>query len=327
LKAVLFAYCVLHGVNPHEVSFGLHAILVDSLIRGAYGFANGGDALAERYVERIKANGGEVHLRKRVQKIETRNKAVQAVITEDGQRFEAQWVISGIHPKATFSIVDTPNVFTPAFRSRLERIKETPGIFGVYAKCRESSGFDPRKNYYFFGSLEANEMMRPTSPEARPSTVFISPAQRNEPQPKALNIHAISPLEWFAPWSNTSFGKRPAAYNELKSKYAGQVLEFVDEFAPGFKDRLEAFATSTPVTNLHFNGSLEGSPYGIYHSIENTGARALGPATHVTNLLITGQSSLFPGLLGAAVSALRTSGYIIGIKPVLKELREQGAMA
>ena len=58
--------------------------------------------------------------------------------------------------------------------------------------------------------------------------------------------------------------------------------------------------------------------------MQNTGARALGPRTKVLNLLLTGQNCLFPGLLGAATSALRTSGHIIGIKPVLEQLKAMG---
>ena len=85
---------------------------------------------------------------------------------------------------------------------------------------------------------------------------------------------------------------------------------------------MKKYVTSTPLSNLHFNGSEDGSPYGIYHSIQNTGPRAMGPRTRLLNLLLTGQNSLFPGLLGAATAGLRTSGHILGIKPMLSELRK-----
>jgi hypothetical protein len=44
-------------------------------------------------------------------------------------------------------------------------------------------------------------------------------------------------------------------------------------------------------------------------------------------LLLTGQSCIFPGLLGASISALRSCGHIIGIKSVLLELQSLGAQA
>jgi all-trans-retinol 13,14-reductase len=323
LQSVFFAYCILHGVNPDDVSFGLHSIMVDSLIRGAYGFTRGGDALAENFVKRIKANGGEIHLKTKVKTIETSNRRVSAVITENGERFESDWVISGIHPKHTFQLLDNPACLTPAFRSRLGRIKETDGIFGIYAKCTAGTNqFSPLKNYYYMDGVDTKKMMAAGSPDVAPHTVFISPAGRESPETTALNIHAIAPHNWFEAWNQSKFGKRPDAYEKLKLTYANQVLDFVEGFEKGLRKSIEMYATSTPITNLHFNGSVEGSPYGIYHSVDNTGPRALSPQTHVTNLLITGQSILFPGLFGAAVAGLRSSGYIVGIKPVLRELQQ-----
>ena len=102
------------------------------------------------------------------------------------------------------------------------------------------------------------------------------------------------------------------------------MFRLVDRYEPGFRSSVSQFVTSTPLTNLHFNGSEDGTSYGIYHSIQNTGARSLGPRTKVLNLLLTGQNCLFPGLLGAAVSALRTSGHVIGIKQTLGELKQRG---
>ncbi|MES2855943.1 MAG: hypothetical protein V4692_08765, partial [Bdellovibrionota bacterium] len=55
-----------------------------------------------------------------------------------------------------------------------------------------------------------------------------------------------------------------------------------------------------------------------------TGGRAIGPRTKIINLMVTGQSCLFPGLLGAAIAGLRTTSHIIGMKPILRELKEMG---
>ncbi len=44
-------------------------------------------------------------------------------------------------------------------------------------------------------------------------------------------------------------------------------------------------------------------------------------ATKVRNLLLTGQSTLFPGLLAAAIAGLRTAGNVLGMKPTLEKLQ------
>ena len=113
----------------------------------------------------------------------------------------------------------------------------------------------------------------------------------------SMNIHAIAPMEWFENWRETKYGKRPDSYSENEYEYAKNILEFVNDYEPGLQKSVSKYVTSTPVTNLHFNGSTDGSSYGIYHSIEKT-APALGPRTHVANLLLTGQNSFFPGFSG-----------------------------
>jgi all-trans-retinol 13,14-reductase len=325
LQSVLYSYCALHGVTPEEVSFGMHAIVTDSLIRGPYGFAKGGEALASKYVECIERYGGQVLLKKQVTSIETKNKLAQAVLTSDGDRFESPWLISGIHPKTTFDLVSEQSVFTPAFKTRIRNTKESGGIFGIYAACSTKPDLHPLKNYYYFSSSNPSQMLLAKDPASKPNAVFLSPANRTSDKTKnafTMNIHATGPMEWFEPWRHTRFGKREEAYDGLKNEYAENIFDFIDDYEINLKSSVHKYVTSTPVTNLHFNGSMDGSSYGIYHSIENTGARALGPRTHVANLLLTGQSCLFPGLLGSAISALRTAGHIIGIKPILKELRE-----
>ncbi len=329
LRAVFYSYCTLYGVPPAEASFGMHAIVTDSLIRGPYGLARGGDALTKKFIGVIEAAGGKVLMRKRVASIEVLDRIAQAVVTVDGDRIEADWVISGIHPKQAFAMLSDASALTPAFRERLGKIPETIGLFGMYALC-EGRPLDSRRNYYYFNSLDPDLMLDPGTPDRPPNTVFISPAERSGEASGAaaaastpINLHSAGPLEWFKPWADTRYAKRPEEYHALKRGYAERVLETVARFDPNLVRSIQKYETSTALSSLHFNGGEEGSPYGIYHSIAHTGARALGPRTHVPNLLITGQSTLFPGLLGAAIAGLRTSGHIVGIKPLLKELGER----
>lgn len=321
LQALLYGYCALHGVMPEDVPFGLHAILTDSLVRGAYGLAQGGDVLAQKYVQAIRKNGGEVYLRKEVKQIEVKDKIAQAVLTQDGERFEADWVISGIHPKMTYQLVSEPEVFSKAFKERLEKMKESPGLFGIYTTCAQSAGLHPLKNYYYFSSLDPQIAFGAESPDRAPGGLFLCPAKRelNSDDPFSLSILSIGRKEWFEKWQDTRYGKRAPDYQVAKQTYAERIFEMLGSYEEKFQPG--KYVTSTPLTNMHFNPSPEGSSYGIYHSMQNTGARALGPRTHVANLLLTGQNCLFPGLLGSAISAVRTSGHIIGMKPMLRELR------
>jgi len=329
LKSVFYAYCNLHGVYPEDVAFGFHAIVTDSLIAGgAYGLNGGGDVLAAKFVSEIKRHGGEVLTHHKVTSIEVgEDRNVKCVRTQNGAEFSGEWVISSLHPKSTFRLLSTQDLFPPVFKDRMKNMKESIGIFGLYAVCNDRPMPAPDQNHYFFRSDDPYDMFQPTNPgEALPVVFMTSPkrAWTKDEKNFPLSLHVASPWEWFQQWNSERYGRRSAEYKEFKNVISRSILTAVDKHAPQFAANIRQHATSTPLTHLHFNGSEEGSSYGIYHSIQNTGARALGPRTKVLNLLLTGQNCLFPGLMGAATSALRSSGHIIGIKPVLQELKARG---
>lgn len=321
LRSFFYIYCSLHGVLPEDTPFGMQAVYLDSFIIGSYGFKKGGDALTNKFVEEIKAQGGEVFLKTKVSKLLTQDKKITEVQAENGQCFSADLVISGIHPKLTYSLVDDPTQFSKAFLNRLEHIRESEALFCLYGITKNSS-IERNKNYFIFPDSNPNEMFFSKGPK-KLGAVFLAPAQR-EDHSKQLAFHAIvhGPIEWFQKWSNSTYRDRPEKYEELKKEYSENVLKKIDEHFPGFHKNMLNYVSSTPLTNLHFNGSPDGSSYGLYHSFENTGMKAWGPRTHLKNLLLTGQSTLFPGLLGSCISGLRSCGHVIGIKPIIGELRK-----
>jgi all-trans-retinol 13,14-reductase len=320
LLSVFYAYCALHGVRPEDVAFGFHAIVTDSLIRGPYGLNGGGDALTKKFTEVIEGAGGKILTKHKVTRFEMKDRQI-------GAEFKAEWVISTMHPKQTFALAEDGAPFPPVFKERLKNMKESTGMFGMYAVCRERPLPRPDANYYFFRSSDPDEMFAAHNPGEPPPVVFVSSPKREWTSSELsfpVSLHSAMPFEWVAPYARETYGRRSQGYKELKAAVAGGICRAVESHDPGFTAKLRQFQTSTPLTHLHFNGSEEGSSYGIYHSIQNTGARALGPRTKVLNLLIAGQSCLFPGLMGAATSALRTCGHITGIKPILAELEEAG---
>jgi len=329
LKSVLYSYCSLHGVRPEDVSFGFHAIVTDSLIRGPYGLNGGGDALTAEFIKVISRNGGEVRCREKVVGLAVKDREVSRVVTEKGE-YQAEWIVSSLHPKATFRLLDSPELFPPVFKQRLANIKESPGIFGMYAVFHQRPAIQPDRNYYYFRSSDPRDMFAATNPGETPPVVFQSSPKRSwdgNEQNFPQSLHVAAPYEWFAAHREETYGRRSKAYKDLKLRIADSVWNAVERYQPATSNNVKAFHTSTPLTHLHFNGSEEGSSYGIYHSMHNTGAKALGPRTKVLNLLLTGQSCLFPGLLGAATSGLRTAGHVLKIKPILQDLQRMGAQA
>ncbi len=335
LQAFFYGYCGLHCVAPSDTPFGFHAVMIDSLLRGAYGFRNGGDHLAMSLVKGIKNQGGEVYPRKKVIELPVKDGRVTEVTCADGSRFRAKHVITSSHPKQVFDMIGWDH-FRPSFKNRVTRIPESCPLFGVYAAASKPPKIAKDKNYYAFASsdLETFERLSPKNINNlsinEPISVFVVRGRSdegvtttNKPMTKIpLTFHSLGPLSWFSDWKKSKFGNRPIDYKRQKEKSCQQVIKFVERNFEGVTDVIEQHDGSTALTNIHYNGSVDGSAYGIYHSIENTGVRAIGPRTKIENLYLTGQNTLFPGILAAAVAGLRTAGQIVELKPILTELKK-----
>lgn len=319
LRMVLYAYCVLHGVAPHDVAFGTHAVVTDSLVRGAWGFRHGGEALAARYLGVLATLGGAIIQGTGVKALHTGGtRQVQSVELDDGRQLTAKNIVAGIHPKAVFRLLHDfrPSV---AFASRLGRLTESTPMVGIYAHATAPLPLARNRNYYFFGTDSPAAF---ATPATLPVAFVCSPDRTGASPADAfpLTLHAPASYASYAPWKEHVAGRKPRAYHVQKRVEAEKWLAMAEAFVPGMRAAVARYDVSTPLSNMRFNGSEEGSAYGIYHGLCNTGARAIGPRTHVENLTLTGQSTLFPGILGAAISGLRTAGSLVGIKHIIRQL-------
>lgn len=321
LRQILEAPCILHGVSPHDVSFGVHSILIDSIIVSTHGFRSGGEKLAKRFVDKIKELGGEVHLSHKVSKIEVKNGLVSEVICENGKSFVADEYVAGIHPKHVFDFIGHEHL-KPAFRNRLTNIVESTPFVGAYLVMKDSIKINPLSNYYFLPK-DTRQAFRAADASVKNQFGFFATPLRTYTGEGdfPLSVHASCPPDYFAKWKGINKKIDDSEYLAAKEKIFEPLFERFETQFPGFSDSILDRCYSSNLTNSRYNPSPNGSAYGFYHDLSITGARSLGPRTHFANLYLTGQNSLFPGLLGATISGLRTSGYFTGIKDILRELQ------
>jgi len=138
VQNIFYTYCTHHGATPEDIGFGFHAVIMDTLISGAYGFAAGGEALAARYKVELERLGARILTRQRVTRLEVQGRQIAAVHTERGDRYEADWVISSIHPKHTMSLIDDRTALTPLFQARVNELQEGPSFFGIYGLAKNN---------------------------------------------------------------------------------------------------------------------------------------------------------------------------------------------
>lgn len=69
---------------------------------------------------------------------------------EDGSYFEADYVVSGVHPLRTLEMLEDVPLIRPAYRKRLLATKQTVGGFAVYLHFKENTVPYMNYNYYAY---------------------------------------------------------------------------------------------------------------------------------------------------------------------------------
>ncbi len=323
LREILQAPCILHGVSPDDVAFGIHSIMIDSIVISSHGFSSGGEVLAQRFVDKIKEMGGEVLLNHKVSKIDVSGEKIEKVICDNGAEFTADEIVAGIHPKLLFEMIGAQNL-RPAFRSRLEMAEESTPFIGAYLVLKSNVGINPLSNYYFMPN-EAHKYFRPSEHSPKNQFGFFASPMRNYSGlgEFPLAVHASCPSKYFEKWQGQKKKITDVEYINEKERIFENLFQTIDQLFNGFSESIVDKCYSSNLTNVRYNPSPNGSAYGLYHDGKVTGARSLGPRTHFSNLYLTGQNTLFPGLLGSTISGLRTSSFFTGIKEILRDLEEE----
>jgi all-trans-retinol 13,14-reductase len=89
---------------------------------------------------------------------------------------------------------------------------------------------------------------------------------------------------------------------------------------PGFKDSIQSYYTSTPLSYRDYIGSDDGNMYGIVKDFNDPMKTMIASKTKVPNLLLTGQNVNLHGVLGVSVSAVITCTMLLGREYLINKI-------
>jgi len=315
LKAVLTAHSFLYGVPPNDTPLGTHSIFFNALYSSAYDLKGGGDALSNALIESFLENGGEILYKKKAVKIKTENKIIKGIETEDENYYEADNIIADINPKNVFLMFEE-NVFRDIYKNRITDMKNTISHYALYFTTDYNLD---RYNYdiLYFPDYEINNIYNNCVSDL-PDDFFIYltiPTARIGRSKGKHIIETLSIDKWenYVKWANTKFGKRPSDYIDYKNCIKNHIINKIDKKIIPIKDSIDFCESSTPLSNYHFTLSPNGSIYGIEHNMEQMRA-PIRARTKLKGFYFTGQSLIFPGIVGVTITSFVTCADIIGQK-------------
>jgi len=329
-RAVLAGESADHGAPPSRVSIALHAGLMGHYLKaGAYYPRGGGQVFAAHLIDVIKAHGGEVRTRARVDEIVVEDGAVAGVRLRGGETISAPVVVSGADIKRTFLELIDPAHLTAETLERTAGYRMALPLFSVYlgldVDLREHM---PNTNYWYHGELDPEASYDSLYAGAMPDrpSVFISSASVKDPHTRHIAPAGHSSLEVMTmvppgydfwqieqgPAAGERYS-RHAAYRAVKETVAAAAVAQAIEVLPAIEGHIVWQEAATPITQERYTLSSGGSCYGLEHATDQSGPLRPRPETEIEGLYLTGASTMSGhGIVGVMRGGLLSAGAVLG---------------
>ena len=286
------------------------AAALDLPRRGVVHLEGGMGTIAQRLVQAVRGNGGQVHFRQEAGRIVIERGRPVAVETNKGDTFPADVVIANLPP---WNVARLLGKDAPRHLQHLTaRPRDGWGAFMLYVGLDDSA---VPVNWPVHHQVVARE------PMGEGNTVFLSlsPAWDKKRAPVGRRALTISTHTDLAAWWELYERDWPM-YEARKADYAERVLQAAQVALPALRDTADLILPGTPVTFQRFTrrdwGWVGGLPQTRYRLLQ-----ALGPH-QMPGVWMVGDS-IFPGQSTAAVAlgGLRAASSISAEQGVLVEQR------
>ena len=299
-----------------------HALINYYFISSSYRIVGSTQLLADRLAEQIKSYGGTVINRQEVKEFIFDDKKLTGVKTASGEEFYADNFISNAHPTTTMSWIPEGKI-KKSYRKRLTSLKDTLSAFSLHLILKPNKVKYRNFNYNFYKN---SDVWYASSYDEKewPEHYFVHwPA--NTKNPKYVdNVTVLTHMKYeeVEKWSSLPIKRRGEEYEKFKKDKAEKLINLVARQFPEFKENLETYYVATPLSFKDYIGTPSGSMYGTERDYRRAFESYISHKTKIPNLFLTGQNLNLHGMLGVSLSSLITAGEFVGLKKLLKEVRE-----
>ncbi len=321
LQQVLVGILPLYAGEMNRTPFSIHALISDFYNQSAFRIVGGSNKIASSLVKTVQAFGGKVLTRKKVTHINCDATHATGVDIQDGDHFDADLVISAIHPASTLGLVDS-SLFRPVYRSRISNTANTVGAFTVYLKFKSKTMRYMNHNLYVYTSDHTWGCENYTEQTWPESLLYMHSCDEINPAfAKAGEIITYMRFADMKPWIGTTVGKRGDDYETFKQQRAEKLINTLEREVPGLRNTIETYYTSTPLTYLDYTGTPEGSMYGVARNVSTIGGVNISCKTRIPNLLLTGQNITSHGMLGVLAGTMMTCSEILSTEELFAQIK------
>ena len=230
------AYILLHHVMG---SVGGH--------RGLWGFVRGGmGAVSNAIAASARSRGVEIRTNAGVEHIKIANGRARGVVLEGGEEIDAEMVISNLTPQLTFLHLIGFERAAGRFCGRDPQVSERRHVVQDQSGARRPAEFSRaataakgpqhRATMHICPSLEYVERAWDDAKYGHPSQsplLELTVPTMYDPSLAPAGKHIMGIFIQYAPYT-----LREGNWDELREPFAYRCLDLIEEYAPGFRDRV-----------------------------------------------------------------------------------------
>lgn len=310
------------SLTRDQSSFAIHAMLIRHYINGANYPVGGAGQIAETTARTIVEHGGAIATKASVEQLLVRDDAVYGVRV-GGREVRSDKVISAIGARGTVRLLDPEVALATGLGEKVDRLPLattcTSLNIGVSAS-NDELGLHPANLWVHpTANFEANFAAVERDPRAPIATHFITYPSTKDPvwdqnHPGKTTVSACSATPWslWAPFVDSTWRRRDAAYEALKAEISERVFHEVFRFAPQIRGKVEHAELSTPLTLNHFLLREQGDFMGLAVTPTRFRQHWLRAHAPIAELYFAGQDVNGPGIAGAMLGGVMAASAATG---------------
>jgi all-trans-retinol 13,14-reductase len=327
LRQVLAGNNLLYAGVANQTPLYIHALITNSFIESSWKCVDGGSQIARLLVKRIAAQGGILRRNTKVTAIGADDTHATHVVLENSEKITATHFISNLHPAQTVELTESP-LLRQVYRKRMKGAENTISTFLMNIVMKKDTFPYLNHNVYYHEHVNAWEGVEYTD-DNWPLTyaLFGNASSKNKEYSDSLTIMTYMRYDDVAQWEDTfntdsQSSERCADYQTYKQQKAERLLDVVEKKFPNIRQCIQSYYVATPLTYRDYQGTSDGSMYGIAKDYRNTFRSFIATRTRIPNLFLAGQNLNLHGILGVTISSLTTCGELIDIDTLLQKIND-----
>lgn len=302
LRDILSGSSLIVELHKDTLPLFAYAETIYSYIYSSHRLVEGGQNIINHLLNYIISKGGEIHCSTTITGITEENGVVTGVLLQDGSKFEADIVVSAIHPAETMNLLQENTSMRKIYKTRIGKLKDSLGCFIGNIKLKE--GILNLQDLPIYVHKAGSDIWSYNGLSIEHMLIHSYPEQN------ALDF--IVPISWdrFKKWDGTKVGRRGVDYENLKQDLMNQCIELAENAIPNLREAIDEVWTSTPLTWKNYLLAHNGTTYGIRKDCNSPEATILLPRTPLQGLYLTGQSIILHGIMGTTISAFITAEFL-----------------